>query len=157
MRRRVLATVMTCAAVGVAWMGLPVAQAGEACTITGTAGADDLEGTNGPDVICGKGGRDTIVGRRGDDVILGGPGNDVIDGGRGDDSLLGGHGSDGMSGGRGVDAFSGGKGFDCFGTRDGNSEIVRGGWGRDTGHTDASDLLRSVEIESPACRVAPVA
>ena len=156
MRRRFLATVMTCATAGVAWMGLPVAQAGEVCTITGTAGADDLEGTSGPDVICGKGGRDTIVGRRGDDVILGGPSSDAIDGGRGDDSILGGHGNDLMGGGRGVDAFSGGRGVDCFGTRDGNSELVRGGPGRDTAHTDASDMLRSIEIDDLVC-VVPVA
>jgi Ca2+-binding RTX toxin-like protein len=156
MRRRLLAAVVTCAVAGVAWMGLPVAQAGEVCTITGTSGADDLEGTNGPDVICGKGRHDTIVGRRGDDVIIGGPGRDVIGGGRGDDSLLGGHGNDGMSGGRGVDGFSGGKGADCLGTRDGNGEIVRGGPGRDTALADASDMLRSIEIDDLAC-AAPAA
>lgn len=51
-----------------------------ACTVTGTAGADDpLPGTAGNDVICGLGGDDRITASQGDDIIVGGDGVDEID------------------------------------------------------------------------------
>jgi hypothetical protein len=74
--------------------GTASAQAGPACTITGTARNDVLRGTAGPDVLCGLGGNDTLIGLGADDVLLGGPGNDTLDGGPGNDRADGGAGSD---------------------------------------------------------------
>jgi Tol biopolymer transport system component len=49
-----------------------------ACTITGTAGPDQLVGTAGNDAICGLGGRDVIAGRGGTDIMSGGRGEDTL-------------------------------------------------------------------------------
>jgi hypothetical protein len=84
------------------------------CTITGTAGDDNLAGTGGDDVICGLGGNDVIDGRGGDDAIMGDAGADSIDGGDGDDTLYGGDGDDDLDGGRGSDVLSGGPGTDAL-------------------------------------------
>jgi Ca2+-binding RTX toxin-like protein len=63
---------------------------GQAPTIVGTSGRDDLNGTDGPDVIWAKAGTDTVHGKGGADLICGG---------RGRDALLGGNdGRDRMSG-----------------------------------------------------------
>lgn len=64
------------------------------CTISGTAGDDELVGTEGNDVICGLGGDDDVRGGRGDDVLLGGTGNDDLEGGWGNDELYGDSGDD---------------------------------------------------------------
>lgn len=58
---------------------------GEAATIVGTEGPDDLTGTDGRDVIVGLGGDDHIESLDGDDVVCGGAGDDVIDLGSGED------------------------------------------------------------------------
>lgn len=74
-----------------------------ACTITGTAGADELRGTAGRDVICGLGGDDALFGLQGRDTLRGGAGNDVLRGGGGNDRLVGQGGTDRYSGGLGRD------------------------------------------------------
>jgi Ca2+-binding RTX toxin-like protein len=67
---------------------------GPICTITGTAGNDNLVGTKGDDVVCGLGGNDTLTGLGGNDVLEGGDGNDTLLGGAGADTLDGGAGTD---------------------------------------------------------------
>ena len=54
------------------WQPLPT------CTITGTAGADELQGTPGPDVICAGEGDDLLAGGQGDDILLGQGGVDAL-------------------------------------------------------------------------------
>src|SRR5919106_1124903 len=71
-----------------------LAAAGEACTMTGTAGDDDLVGTPGDDVICALGGDDTVAAGGGVDVLYGGEDNDRLAGGPGDDTVDGGNGND---------------------------------------------------------------
>ena len=63
---------------------------GDAPTITGTAGDDDLVGTSGDDVIHALAGDDTVHGGGGHDVICGGEGTDRLHGEDGDDRLYGG-------------------------------------------------------------------
>ncbi len=83
-----------------------------ACTITGTAGADVLNGTNGDDVICGKGGNDIINAKGGNDVVKAGKGADVANGGKGADTLFGEKGNDVLNGNKGTDTANGGPGTD---------------------------------------------
>lgn len=77
---------------------------GEAATITGTSGPDELVGTADRDVIVGNGGNDEIRGLGGDDLICGGNGRDRIEGNAGNDVLRGGSGFDTGLGGLGSDA-----------------------------------------------------
>jgi hypothetical protein len=70
------------------------------CTITGSAGDDEILGSDGPDRICGLGGNDALVGLGGDDVLDGGDGDDLLEGGAGADVLEGGAGRDGAEYGR---------------------------------------------------------
>jgi hypothetical protein len=95
---------------------------GEAATIVGTAGDDNLVGTPGDDVIAGLGGNDRIDGLGGNDRICGGDGDDRIDGGddadvvfgnAGTDALLGGDDNDFLNGGTGTDSGDGGPGFNA--------------------------------------------
>ena len=64
------------------------------CTITGSAGDDELVGSDDPDRICGLDGNDALIGLGGDDVIDGGDGDDLLEGGAGADVLEGGAGRD---------------------------------------------------------------
>lgn len=118
-----------------------IACAGQAATILGTEGDDDIDGTPGPDVIHGLGGSDRIHGLGGDDVICGGDGddrlfgedgNDILDGGNGNDRLLGGNGNDTMRGGAGDDRLRGNDGDDVM---DGGIgiDICDGDTGTDSG------------------------
>jgi Ca2+-binding RTX toxin-like protein len=110
---------------------------GEASTLVGTAGSDDLEGTEGDDVIvggrgkdtiqalagndlvCGRGGQDSVQGDDGNDGIFGNAGRDVLEGNAGDDKLGGGSNADKLFGGGGNDKLVGGTGpspgDDCTG------------------------------------------
>lgn len=93
------------------------------CTITGTAGAVDIEGTEGDDVICVPDPEDDlgfhiINAKGGDDVILGGDGTDWIEGGSGDDVIYGRGGDDRIAGGSGADNIYGGRGFDTIRSAD---------------------------------------
>ncbi|HVF52413.1 MAG TPA: calcium-binding protein [Actinomycetota bacterium] len=78
---------------------------GEASTIVGTEGDDQLLGTSGNDVIVGLGGDDYIAGLDRRDVLCGGTGRDVVIGGKGSDNLLGDEGADALRGSAGMDFF----------------------------------------------------
>jgi len=67
---------------------------GQAATIVGTPGADNLRGTPGADVIVARQGNDVIDGLGGDDIICAGKGNDRIFGGGGFDVIFGAQGND---------------------------------------------------------------
>ncbi|MFC8190113.1 hypothetical protein ACFUMH_00470 [Cellulomonas sp. NPDC057328] len=106
---------------------------GRACTVRGTAGADDLVGTPGPDVVCAGAGDDRVRGLGGDDVLVGGEGDDTLLGGDGQDLLQGGWGGDVLDGGPGGGRSEGGQGDDRFVTGalpDGPHQLV-GGPGHD--------------------------
>ncbi|HEX2240381.1 MAG TPA: calcium-binding protein [Actinomycetota bacterium] len=96
---------------------------GEAATIVGTEGDDDLKGTDSIDVIVALGGNDTVRGFEATDYVCGGSGkdtlyggsqNDVLSGGDGNDHLVGRGGPDDLTGGRGDDVIRGGAGKDLF-------------------------------------------
>ncbi len=82
---------------------------GQAATIVGTSGDDELTGTPGADVIVGLGGFDIIDGLAGSDRICGGGDADVMFGGRGLDRMNGGAGNDLFTGGPGADLIIGGS------------------------------------------------
>jgi len=124
------------------------------CTITGTAGSDELRGTGARDVICGLGGGDHIHGGGGDDIIRGGGGPDEIEGEAGRDRIEGGPGADVLEGGLGADELVGGLGRDLvlgaagpdtLHLRDGARDVARGGPGVDRARADRSDALSSTE------------
>jgi hypothetical protein len=109
MRRHLIAvSILTFAALAFAAGAGAQTQSQPACTITGTAKADNLRGTAGRDVICGLGGNDRITGRGGNDVVIGGPGRDNLLGDGGNDSLIGGPGADFLDGGPGINPCTGG-------------------------------------------------
>lgn len=85
--------------------------------------ADGLVGAGG-DSLYGGPGHDRLVGGGGDDLLDGGAGNDVLEGNAGNDRLSGGAGADRLHGGDGDDTLDGG--------RDGVSDQLFGGMGRDT-------------------------
>ena len=135
------------------------------CTITGTAGPDEIAGTDSDDVICGLDGDDALTGLAGNDVLLGGGGNDTVAAGSGSDAVEGGDGADTLSGGLdddeivggggddalngdegadslygdvGIDQMSGGDGDDSLFGGEG-ADTLGGGAGADTLNGDASD------------------
>lgn len=126
-------------------------------------GDDDVDGEGGDDWIAGGTGHDTIAGgdlegvdwRRyegkapdpfGDDTIFAGAGRDVIYGHGGADRMDGGRGDDWMNGQRGEDLFIGGWGDDrLFSCRDGSSDRVSGGPGRDEVSFDKRDRVTGAE------------
>jgi Ca2+-binding RTX toxin-like protein len=117
----------------------------QACTITGTTGADILFGTPGRDVICGLGGNDMIDGQGGNDVLIGGAGADQINGGSGNDVLYGGPGNDKLQGDTGDDTVYGGPGRDTIFAWDGFADRLNGGTGVDRAWKDKLDRVTSVE------------
>ena len=84
---------------------------GDAVTITGTGGSNELEslGFTSNDTISGRAGDDEIKSGRGADTVLGGPGDDVIHAGQGNDTLDGGPGTDALHGGPGMDTCTNGE------------------------------------------------
>jgi len=118
---------------------------GSRCTIVGTARANVLLGTSGKDVMCGKGGDDTIYGGAGHDLILGGAGNDRLYGQGGREYVLGGRGNDLLNGGRLDDELFGGTGADVLLARDGVTDAIFGGFGRDRARLDEFDIRSGVE------------
>ena len=115
--------------------------AGEAATVTGTNGNDDLVGTAGRDVIVAMDGDDTIRGLGGDDLICAGAGNDVVQGGAGNDRIFGHAGDDELVGQGGADTLVGNSGADKILGGPGR-DTIRGGDGNDSirGHGGADDI-----------------
>ena len=114
-------------------------------TLSGSVAGDGLDGRTGHDVLFGLAGDDCITGDRGDDKVFAGPGDDVVHGGVGNDELKGDEGDDRLIGGRGYNRYSGGDGSDRIYARNGRSEIVECGPGRDWAKVDRSDRLRRCE------------
>ena len=105
--------------------------AGEAPTIIGTAGDDELIGTAGRDVIVAGKGNDRVVGLGGNDLLCLGAGNDIAVGGPGADWVFGDTGNDRIRGGYHSDRLLGGGGTDrLFGG--GAGDVLIGGPGADT-------------------------
>ena len=115
--------------------------------IVGTNRADRLDGHAGNDTISGRGGGDVLRGGRGDDSVDGGAGNDTVRGQQGDDTLIGGAGNDNEFGGRGHDRINiaadgaerGGAGNDVIHARDGTSDEISCGSGRDRAIVDRAE------------------
>jgi hypothetical protein len=150
-----------------------VAQGGAPCTVTGTAGDDDLTGTGGDDVMCGLGGDDRLAPLQGQDVVDGGPGRDVVmyesgaavvvdigkgsATGQGADQLVGiedGQGSPGddqLFGDGGPNLLLGGDGVDLTFGRDGVDDL-RGEAGGDYLHGGEGDDALSGGDGPDACR-----
>ena len=74
-------------------------------------------------------------------VVDAGAGNDRVYGGPGDDELDGGPGDDRLIGGPGKDTFFGNEGNDTIRSRDGVSEQVSCGPGKDSVYADTTDVL----------------
>ena len=117
----------------------------------GGAGADLLDGGDGRDELIGGTGDDRLLGGRGDDFLGWDPpsesGDDDMDGGTGDDELNGGAGRDRLTGGRGADLIIGGAGDDLILVRDGATDIVRCGPGRDVVRADRRDRVHLAGCE----------
>ena len=152
---------MVVAALGIAALGVPVAQAADAATpkcmgkpatIIGTAGKDTLRGSPRADVIVAKGGRDLIKGRGGKDLICAGGGNDTVIGGGGADVIASGAGNDTVKGGYGNDRLLGQGGDDLIGGGPAD-DTINGGTGTDTcaqgGGTGVVKNCETVEEPEP--------
>jgi RTX calcium-binding nonapeptide repeat (4 copies) len=94
--------------------------------VLGTPGGDTIRGTRGADRLFGRGGDDRVFGLAGDDLLSGGPDADRLWGGPGRDRLF---------------------------ARDGVSDIVVCGPGRDVAIVDRLDLVWTCET----VRVPPIA
>src|SRR2546428_365390 len=86
------------------------------------------------------------TGQRATDLVSAGPGNDVVFGRGGDDVIVGGGGHQGLPRGRGRDELGGDAGDDRFYARDGMSDSLRGGPGRDRAWVDRRDDVAAVEL-----------
>jgi hemolysin type calcium-binding protein/List-Bact-rpt repeat protein len=118
---------------------------GSRCTISGTAGRDVLRGTARSDVICGRGGNDTLYAGADHDLLVGGRGDDRVYGQNGRDYLAAGPGNDVLRGGGSEDEFLGARGRDVLVARDGITDVVHGGLGRDRARLDGFDIRSGVE------------
>jgi len=92
----------------------PVATAGRADLVVGTAGANIIAGGIGNDTIYGVDGDDRLIGEGDNDQLFGGIGDDFLRGGSRNDTLAGGDGNDRLNGGQGSDVLIGGLGNDRF-------------------------------------------
>ena len=113
--------------------------------VTAGLGHDTIYAGTGDDQVDGDGGTDYVYGERGADRLHGGYGDDVLIGGDGNDALWGDAGGDFLRGGPGEDRFFGGDGSDLIDSRDGRTEHVYCGWGKDTVQADLRDIV------SPDC------
>ena len=120
--------------------------AGRTDVLTGSSAGDLISGRTDIDFLFGLGGDDCIRGEKGGDIIDGGDGDDQVDGGSGDDRIRGGDGDDLLFGRRGINRYDGGPGNDRIYSRNGRSEIVECGPGRDTVKADSKDRFRRCEI-----------
>ena len=96
---------------------------------TGTSGDDVFYAWDGNAfTLNGVGGNDNLIGKNGNDLLSGGAGNDNLSGDAGDDTLNGGVGSDTLSGGSGNDVyvFARGDGQDTIYESDGTDTIQLG-------------------------------
>jgi Ca2+-binding RTX toxin-like protein len=113
--------------------------------LLGMGGNDLLDGGAGDDNLDGAAGKDKLKGQKGDDTLTGGPGNDILIGGPGKDKLNGGAGNDTLTGNAGKDSLVGGPGNDKINARDGVSELIKCGPGKDTVRADKKDRLSGCE------------
>src|SRR4051794_1360146 len=104
---------------------------GQATTLDGGPGKDELDGGPGPDVLLGGDDADTLSG---------GGGPDRLDGGAGDDLLAGGDGADAIDGGAGTDRME----ADWEDDADSPVTVTLAG-GADDGRPGEADDVRSVE------------
>lgn len=82
-----------------------------------------------------------FVGASWSELLRGSIGADVIRGGAGDDRIVGGLGNDRLAGGLGADAIYAGPGSDVVFARDGRTDLVRCGFGRDVALVDRRDRV----------------
>jgi Ca2+-binding RTX toxin-like protein len=124
----------------------------EGFSYRGTSAADRIVAELGPARVAGAGGDDrlgatrfvgdvVLLGEAGADRLAGNVGNDSLLGGSGNDQLLGAEGNDRLDGGGGRDRMSGGRGRDRVLARDGFSDTISCGSGRDTVSADARDRV----------------
>ena len=111
--------------------------------IHGGPDEDEIQGGGGTDIAYGDSGRDGIHGSSGDDVLIGGSGPD---------QLWGDIGGDFLKGGPGADRLFGGYGNDVIDSRDGLTEQVYCGEGKDRVEADLRDIVRDCEkvVRRPA-------
>jgi Ca2+-binding RTX toxin-like protein len=118
----------------------------------GTGGADRIIADRGPARVAGAAGNDrlgatrfvggvVLLGDAGDDRLAGNVAADSLFGGKDDDQLFGAEGDDRLDGGRGRDGYSGGPGRDRILARDGFTDTIRCGSGRDTVTADRRDRV----------------
>lgn len=118
----------------------------------GGSGRDRIIADRGPAEVRGGGGDDRLgasrdaggvhlLGEAGDDRLAGNFWEDRLDGGSGNDSILGAEGADLITGGRGRDGISGGAGADTISARDGFTDTIRCGSGRDSVTADRRDRV----------------
>lgn len=120
--------------------------------LDGNNDEDRLHGGDGNDVINGSGGGDALDGDNGNDIVAGGDGDDGINGGSGTDTLRGDRGGDRITAGPGrtSDSLSGGAGFDNLTGSAGPNRIDGGpGWDKLSG-VDGNDLMLSRDGGSDA-------
>ena len=132
--------VLACAA----WPG-----AAAALNARGDSGRDAISGTTRTDTLRGLGGNDRLLGRGGRDRLFGGSGRDSLYGGNDRDVLRGGPDADRLVGGRGDDLLRGGIGNDRIRARDGRSDRVDCGPGRDRATLDADDEILGATNAKP--------
>ncbi|HEY8236744.1 MAG TPA: hypothetical protein VIF85_08900 [Gaiellaceae bacterium] len=111
--------------------------------VFGGAGHNVVHGGPGNDEVAGGGNTDYVYGEAGADKIHGNNGNDVLIGGGGNDILWGDFGGDYLKGGPGADRFFGGYGNDLIDSRDGLTEHVYCGDGKDRVEADLRDIVSS--------------
>jgi hypothetical protein len=110
-------------------------------SLRGRAGRDCLFGNAGRDRISGHGHADRLFGNRGHDRLAGNAGRDSVLGNQGNDRLTGGAGPDRLRGGGGRNRYSGGSGNDRVFARNGKTDRVRCGKGRDRVIADRQDRV----------------
>ena len=110
--------------------------------VIGTAGNDtlDLKSSRKNSVVVDRRGSNTIETGAGSDKITTGKGNDVINPGRGNNLVKSGGGNDTIRTGGGKDTIFSGTGNDTIFVRDGNSDFVNCGSGRDVVYADPANL-----------------
>ena len=114
-------------------------------TLDGGAGTDTINGGDGDDLITGGLGVDTINGGSGKDRLFGNAGGDVINGGGENDEIDGGIGDDTLDGGQGADVIRGESGGDTITAKDGFTDNINCGVGRDKLTRDGNDTVKRCE------------